>query len=606
MSKYFKSPNKRLRKAFLLLFSFSIIGVPAQDYLSILDSLEQQLTITEESDPRMKILSECLKNSLYNDLDKAFDYVLRFEKEALASNDSVEIARSKNFFGMHASTAGDHFRAITEYEDAMDWYTALEDTFMMGMMLNNIGGAYEFQADRKNSIRYFKEASVYFKAAQQEDWVFFTKFNLAGQYLAENRLLEAEPLLQEALLFFGENGYDSYVGEALMSLGEIAMSLDGPQEALDLLLQIEDGQMEDRSTQARLQTLYCRIYTTMKDPEKAEPHCRDAISQANKFGAQDRKISAYEAMYAFLKEKGDYAEALVFHEGLMNLNDSVVKAMKDKQLINMLTKYEIREKEKELGIRDLQLEQRTNVIRIILLAISVILIGGLIFLYSRVKTNQKLRAQKEMIESSLSEKELLLREIHHRVKNNLQVVSSILSIQSRGITDERALKAVNESRSRVRSMALIHQDLYSDGNLEGINARQYITKLSNSLFNSYRVDVDRVQLITEVDDLLIDVDTSVPIGLILNELITNSLKYAFPNERSGEIRVVLREKEDSLQLIVQDNGIGIPEEKKAASEDSFGMKMIKAFSKKLDATWEIRSLHGTTVELEIKNYRLAG
>ncbi len=210
-----------------------------------------------------------------------------------------------------------------------------------------------------------------------------------------------------------------------------------------------------------------------------------------------------------------------------------------------------------------------------------------------------------LIQKSLNDRELLLREIHHRVKNNLQVISSILSIQSRDIKDESALRAINEARSRVKSMALIHQDLYGDDNLRGIRAQRYITKLSNSLFSTYRMDKDRVRLHTDIQDLLIDVDTTVPLGLILNELVTNSLKYAFPNEQEGDIYVEFKEVDDTLWLRVWDNGVGIPEEKEEASRESFGMKMIRAFSKKLDATWEINGEGGTSVSLVIKNYKLA-
>ncbi|NNK81348.1 MAG: sensor histidine kinase, partial [Flavobacteriales bacterium] len=329
------------------------------------------------------------------------------------------------------------------------------------------------------------------------------------------------------------------------------------------------------------------------------------VELAEAFGAQNTRIDAHEAKYEFLKKTAQYEEALRTHELILSLNDSVVNAMKDKELVNMLTKYEIREKEKELQSSNLLLNQRTRSNQLIIVFSGILLLVAVVFIISRVRTNRKLTHQNELIEKSLSEKELLLREIHHRVKNNLQVVSSILSIQSRDIKDEEALKAVNESRSRVRSMALIHQDLYGEENMKGINAQSYITKLSNSLFNSYRVDKDKVKLFTEIDDLLIDVDTSVPLGLILNELVTNSLKYAFPDEREGEIHVELKEVKDSLRLTVADNGIGIPDDKKAASEDSFGMKMIKAFSKKLDAKWEVISDKGTTVKLVINNYKLA-
>ncbi len=176
-----------------LLFILALIVVStgeckSQDYRYVVDSLERQLPLAKSHDDRMKVLSEGLKATLFNDIDLAYNYVLRFEKEAKLSGDSSEIARSKNFFGLQAATAGDHYRAISEYEDALVWYEALRDTMMIGMMHNNIGAAYEFQADREKSIEYFGIAYTYFQMAGQEEWAFFTKFNIAEQYYAQDRL----------------------------------------------------------------------------------------------------------------------------------------------------------------------------------------------------------------------------------------------------------------------------------------------------------------------------------------------------------------------------------------------------------------------------------
>ena len=205
--------------------------------------------------------------------------------------------------------------------------------------------------------------------------------------------------------------------------------------------------------------------------------------------------------------------------------------MKDDQLLNVMTKYEVREKNKELELKEKELKQSTyqkNLFITLLSVIGLLLLMAVLFMRSKIKSNRALSSQKQLVEKSLADKELLLREIHHRVKNNMQVISSLLSIQSRDIKDEVALKAVNDSRNRVRAMALIHQGLYIENDLRGIRTSDYITKLCNSLFSSYRIDADRINLQLYVEDLLIDVDSIVPIGLILNELITNALKYAFP------------------------------------------------------------------------------
>lgn len=151
-----------------------------------------------------------------------------------------------------------------------------------------------------------------------------------------------------------------------------------------------------------------------------------------------------------------------------------------------------------------------------------------------------------------------MKEIHHRVKNNLQIISSLLDLQSLTIQDAQASEAVKESRNRVHSMALIHQNLYNEGNIKGIQIENYINHLAENLFQSYNIQPGKVKLKTDIEQIDLDVDTVIPIGLILNELLSNSLKYAFTNKEAGIILVKLKQLNGSLLLEVKDNGAGFP------------------------------------------------
>jgi two-component sensor histidine kinase len=182
------------------------------------------------------------------------------------------------------------------------------------------------------------------------------------------------------------------------------------------------------------------------------------------------------------------------------------------------------------------------------------------------------------------------------------VVSSLLSIQGREISDQKALEAVNESKNRVHSMALIHQYLYSENDLKSIDMQQYISQLCKRLFSAYKLDHDLVDLRIEVDPIHVDVDTAVPMGIVINELITNALKYAFPDNREGFLEVRLHEDGGKLHLKVSDNGVGKSAE--AREGFSFGSKLIEAFRKKLDAELEITHQNGYQVHYKIGRYKL--
>ena len=153
---------------------------------------------------------------------------------------------------------------------------------------------------------------------------------------------------------------------------------------------------------------------------------------------------------------------------------------------------------------------------------------------------------------------MLLKEIHHRVKNNLMVISSLLNLQSRHIKDKAALDVFRESQNRADSMALIHERLYGSNDLKRIDFGDYISTLSTQLFHTYVTDPRRIKLKLNVENLMVDINTTVPLGLILNELVTNSIKYAFPEGKSGEIKIEFNKKDDEFILIVSDNGVGFP------------------------------------------------
>lgn len=210
---------------------------------------------------------------------------------------------------------------------------------------------------------------------------------------------------------------------------------------------------------------------------------------------------------------------------------------------------------------------------------SVSIKEGTILYVCRCITERK-RAE-EQIRASLAEKEVLLKEIHHRVKNNMQIISSLLELQSDSITDERSRASLRESQNRIRSMALIHERLYGSKNFSSINAGEYISDLSHYLFNSYMVEPDRVSLNIDSGNIYLDINQAVPCGLIINELISNSLKHGFPDGRSGEISVRVKSDGGWIILQVADNGIGMPAGLDSRNTETLGLQLVNLLARQL-------------------------
>ncbi len=179
------------------------------------------------------------------------------------------------------------------------------------------------------------------------------------------------------------------------------------------------------------------------------------------------------------------------------------------------------------------------------------------------------------VQSSLAEKEVLLREIHHRVKNNMQVISSLLNLQAKNIEDERLSRIFQESQSRVRAMALIHEILYQSGHLGRIDLGEYVTKLATSLVGMYGTGSDRINIRIGAEDVTLGIDDTVPCGLVINELISNSLKYAFQDGRTGEIGIEARlVTSDRIMLVVYDDGVGLPADLDIRNTETMGMRLV--------------------------------
>lgn len=209
------------------------------------------------------------------------------------------------------------------------------------------------------------------------------------------------------------------------------------------------------------------------------------------------------------------------------------------------------------------------------------------------------KESEELIKKSLKEKSILLKEVHHRVKNNLQIISSLLNLQSNFMKSEELFEILLTSRNRVRAMALVHDKLYKTNNLSEINIEDYIKDLSRNLFESYSAQQKKISLNMDVKNILINVDMGITVGLIVNELITNSVKYAFKGRDKGEIDISLDNDDKGLHiLMIKDNGVGIPENVNPRSSDSLGFQLVFSLIEQLKGSLEINRENGTEFKIQ--------
>ena len=224
--------------------------------------------------------------------------------------------------------------------------------------------------------------------------------------------------------------------------------------------------------------------------------------------------------------------------------------------------------------------------------------------------NELTNAQRELTKKNIQltqlnqQKEMLIKEVHHRVKNNLMIISSLLNLQSNYLKDEESREIFKESQNRAKSMALIHERLYRSTDLKNIEFKEYITTLANDLYRNYVSDPNKVRLQMNIDDVNIDINTAIPLGLILNELITNSMKHAFPDGREGTISISFGKKDDGFILNVSDDGVGFPAGLDYTKTDSLGMQLVSSLTSQINGTIELDRDHGTKFTIIFKEIGL--
>ncbi len=249
-------------------------------------------------------------------------------------------------------------------------------------------------------------------------------------------------------------------------------------------------------------------------------------------------------------------------------------------------------------LRSLQLRKTTQLVLEVTISPVLDSLGQVVHAIIQHQDMTERRRAEEALRTSLVEKESLLKEVHHRVKNNLQVISSLLNLQSRKVQNPEVHGFLRDTQNRVRSMALLHETLYRSGNFAKISFPQYVKSICAHLARSYASDAERIRLRHDIADVALDLDQAIPAGLIVSELVANALKHAFPTLSGGEILVALQvQGEHHLVLHVSDNGVGLPAEISPQSTETLGLLLVRNLSQQMDGRMSVISEQGTVFEI---------
>ena len=422
----------------------------------------------------------------------------------------------------------------------------------------------------------------------------FTLYVVGNNYLALRRYEEARNHFEHAIAIGERYGFYNNLSDVYMSMVEL-YSAQNQYEAASLAAEnaikyadlLDNNFMLMRSwlSLGKLQNLQGKFLSAV---ESLNNSIRIATPE---FGDEYFLSQAYDNLGKAYAGSHNYREAYLAFEKYDELKNAIFTEQADQRISQLQAQFDSEAKDSTIQEQESKI-QRQRATQTFIIVVTAMLVVVLVLLYTTLRSNSR---KKELLEKQNEEKEYLLKEIHHRVKNNLEIVSSLLALQSAQIKDRKIADAMQKSEQRVHSMSMIHQKLYQGKSLSYIEMKDYFENLGNYIIHTFGKE-GKVKLRCDMVPLELDVDHAVPIGLIVNELITNALKYAYPDRDEGVVEVSLTRTGNQLYLKVTDDGIG--KDITNMRGTGFGTQLISLLTAQLDGKMELSVEQGTSVSFE--------
>ncbi|MCJ8153024.1 tetratricopeptide repeat protein [Chryseobacterium sp. SSA4.19] len=513
------------------------------------------------------------------------------------------------------------------------------------------------KGDYKEALRYAhlaEKTAVHVGDHSVDMSSIYNQVGLVYYYL--DKYDEATDYYERALVVAKRNNDIPFIRTAASNISVLLISQKKYQEGIGMIKQYKKlYPHEDKEFEMYENDILLHTYTIIKQIKDADVYYRKLVHHYGEYGEKaNRRASVLYgfSMYHFQKKDyksfyksvklfdsitahtgndlirsnnyrlwfradstlGKYKEAIKHYQLYKKHSDSVFNGEKSRQINSMQIEFETEQKDRNIQLLKQKAKlQETRIgndkmMRYIFAGILFVLVlfAALLYNRSRLKNNanRKLEIKRRQIDEQngqlkklVTEKEWLLKEIHHRVKNNLQIVISLLNTQSAYLENEDALKAIQNSQQRMHTISLIHQKLYQTENLSVIDMFWYINALISYIKECYLSD-QKIQFVLELDPVFLDTAQAVPIGLIINEAVNNAMKYAFPDGKSGEIKVQFKQVENNkYKLMIADNGVGLPENVNVNKTESLGMNLMQGLAAQLDGTFSLENKNGLEINV---------
>ena len=621
----------------LLLFSAQVAYGQKNPY----DSLQLKLDVATSDTQKLELIKQLVDIAFISDIQKA----LVFSRQGVQLADKIGDKNwQPKFYEMEGRMLANLLEldsATAFFNKAMAGYIAVDNKRGQATTAFKIGWVYKKKGEFEKALASDIKASGLMEKLDEKKGMAAAYERICEDLTSQGRLDEAMDYAQKAIDVCKENHLDDEMAFALTMGGYVTIAGKKNQEAFDYFDRALKLARKQNFNQISLSDFLNnhgnalkrlgRYPEAIKDYEAASAIAKksnysNAISatianlgevsllMGNYKGAlayqletvrlqeQDSDLSNLTENYLHVsniyEHLGDYKLALAYHKKALLIRDSIASVKSDEAMTDMLTKYQTQKKEATILSQQKEISEQ-NKIQWLGAGVVFLMAGFIIFGIITYRTRAK---RSRLLAAKNAENELLLKEIHHRVKNNLEVVSSLLALQSAQIDDPNTKEAMLEGQNRVHSIGIVHQKLYQGTNLGAIEMKDYFLNLSESILDSFGAE-ERVKIELAMEKLDVDIDTAVPLGLIVNELLTNTLKYAFPKGRKGNVLIRLEKKPNGiLHLEVSDNGVG---KSGVVHGTGFGDQLISLLTRQLSGKMYEEIKNGTSVFFDFKLEKVA-
>jgi len=595
-----------------------LIDIDSKDPFQSIEYSEEALEIFTKLNHRPGIVA-ALNKTGYNywklgNFNEAIDYYYDGLKIADELGDSSWIARISNNLGAVYWGLSDYNKALELYQKALTIRTREKDKRSMSIILNNIGLIYQRWQLFDQAFEYHENA---LKLAESLDDYFtmaYSFHNIGFCYQSKNKFNEALEAYRKSYMYYLDSGNEGGATSlALRSIGDIYFEKQDYDKALEYYYHsLRDAFSETSIFRASYsQFSIGKTYSILEQYDSAEHYIEASLKTSQNMGYNDLLRDNYLVMSEMHENKGQFDQALSYYKISMAINDSIFNKDKIAKFNELQIRYNLEKQEQEnellrknMEIQALQM-RRDRLFRIGLLAGLMFILFVSFYIYYQSKklktTNTVLEKQNEEILKINREKELILKEVHHRIKNNMNTMKSLLALQAKSVSEASAKSALTDAGNRLQSMGVLYEKLYRSENIRQMSVRHYLESLIDEIVSVFPHQ-DLVRIEKEIEDVPLDVKTLSALGIIVTELITNAMKYAFPNGRDGLIRLTLVKSDRILKLTVMNSGKTLPDNFRIEQSEGFGLRLVSMLTQQINGNIDIYCGNnvGFTVEFPLK------